>query len=279
MAKDLLDTNENFALHVLAAKLGIKVPDVTVDDMIQREIRRDPDLMRRLAEERVGRLLHRGKTEMELAEEAFGLAIKISEWKESGKWAGVVEKAVTSGEVRKIVEAFVGIKSTDRQAPSGDSLPQTTHDTGDAIGNTLPGGSPCRNDLASPPLVPPSDSKPQQPGDETGALRSQTPAPSPPSTPTLQREGTKDLDASLRPNSNRPQRKRHRLTDLSPEEREKQLRIIKQATQDYKEQINESAPAAPFTRDLPDGLTHEKLRERTGRHDSESQAAREAEGD
>ena len=178
-----------------------------------------------------------------------------------------------------MVEAFVGITSKDRQSPSGGSLPQPTHDTGDAIRHTLPGGSPRRNDVASPPLVPPSDSKHQQPGAETGALRSQTPAPSPLSTPTLQREGAKDLDASLRPNSNRPQRKRHRLTNLSPEEREKRLRIIKQATQDFKAQINESEPAAPFTRDMPDGLTHEKLRERTGRHDSESQAAREAEGD
>ena len=123
MAKNLLDTNENFALHVLAAKLGIKVPDVTVDDMIQREIRRDPDLMRRLAEARVDRLLHRGKTEMELAEEVFGLVIKISEWKETGNWAGVVEKVFASGEVSKLVEAFVRIKSTGQQPASGETFP------------------------------------------------------------------------------------------------------------------------------------------------------------
>ncbi|MCH8988019.1 MAG: hypothetical protein IIA92_04350 [Chloroflexi bacterium] len=247
MAKDLLKTNEDFALQLFAARLGIKVPDVTIDDVVQREIRRDPDLLRRLAKERVNRLRHGGKTEIELAEEAFGLAIRISEWKESGRWAGVVEKVFASGEVSKLVEAIIGIKSTDRQPASEKPLLPPTNNSADAATRVFPGGTRRGNEAASPPSVSPSDSNPQPIGTDTGGMQSPTTAASSlPPTPTFHQVSSRDPNVSSPPIENRPQKKRHKLTDRSPEDREKRQRIINQAILDLPNDPDGSEPTLTF---------------------------------
>ena len=231
MAKDLLNTNEEFALHVLAAQLGIKMPVVTVDDMIQGDIRRDSGLRSRLAEDKVNRLIRRGRTETEIAEEYFDLAIKLSEWKESGRWAEIVEKAVTSGELRKTVEAITGAMSKNR--------------------------APLSEEISHPHSIKRDDTAPKlhNPEIEGTGLEAGTPVASASEKLDDSALGPKE---SERPNGNQLKRKRRDSSELSPEERERRLRIIMQPISVKRDQANDSIPVATFVPETPDGHAIEK---------------------
>ncbi len=235
MAKDVLATNEEFAVHVLAAKLGIKVPAVTVEDAIQREIRRTPELLDRLTEDKVNRLIRRGRTEAEIAEEYSGLAIKLAEWKDSGRWAEIAEKAVTSGELRKTVEAIAGVMSKNRQPPSGETPPSYTN----------------KQDDTSP--------KAQNQEIEGTGLEAGTPVVS------ASQESHSNLnDNALGPkeserlNGDQLKRKRRDSSELSPEERERRLRIIMQPISVTRDQANDYVPAATFVPETPNRDSIEK---------------------
>ena len=228
IAKDLLNTNEEFALHVLAAQLGIKMPVVTVDDMIQGDIRRDPELRSRLAEDKVNRLIRRGRTETEIAEEYFDLAIKLSEWKESGRWSEIVEKAVTSGELRKAVEAILGAMSKNRQ--------------------------PLSEEISHPRSIKGDDTAPKHHNLE---FESTTPeAGTPVASASEKLRSTLDYSdlgpkGSERPNGNQLKRKRRDSSELSPEERERRLRIIMQPISVTRDQANDSVPVETFVPETP----------------------------
>ena len=231
MTKDLLESNEDFALHVVAAHLGVKVPNITVDDMIQGEIKRDAGLRRRLAEEQVNRLIHMGKTETELAKEVIDLVVKISEWKDGNQWSEVVEKSVTSGEVRKIVEAFVGATSRDHQSLAEQTLPPPYDDP---VGTAL---EPVQPDIKASKLW--------------------TAASSTPKTPTSQRDSNGESNVPLRPDAKRPPRKRHRFSESSPKKNERILRIIKQPVHLPPDKTNGSAPMQTFGPEIPDDYSFE----------------------
>ena len=236
MAKDLINTNEDFAIQVLAAKLGIKVPAISVEDSIQKEIRRSPELLDRLTEDKVNRMLRRGRTEAEIAEEFFGLAIKLAEWKETGRWADIAEKAVTSGELRKTVEAIAGAMSKNRQPPSEET----------------PHPHTSKQDDNAP--------KVQNQEIESTGLEAGTPVAS-----ASQESNSTLNDNALRPkgsegqNGNQLKRKRRDSSELSPEERERRLEIIRRPIPITLDQANACIPAATFVPEKPDGHAFEEL--------------------
>ena len=228
IAKDLLNTNEEFALHVLAAQLGIKMPVVTVDDMIQGDIRRDPELRSRLAEDKVNRLIRRGRTETEIAEEYFDLAIKLSEWKESGRWSEIVEKAVASGELRKTVEAILGAISKNRQ-PLSEEIPHPHF---------------IKRDDIAPKL--------HNPEIESTGLEAGTPvASASEKSGSMLDDSARGRKESERLNENQLKRKRRDSSELSLDERERRLRIIMQPISVTRDQANESIPVATFVPETP----------------------------
>ena len=230
MAKDLINPNEDLAVQVLAAKLGIKAPVITVDDMIQKEIRRNPALLDRLAEDKGNRLIRGGRTEAESAEEFFGLAIKLAEWKETGRWTDIAEKAVTSGELRKTVEAIAGAMSKNHQPPSGETPPPHTN----------------KQDDTSP--------KAQNQKIEDTGLEAGTPVIS-----ASQESRSTLSDSALGPNGperlngGQLKRKRRDSSELSFEERKRRLRIIMQPISVSQDQANACITVAAFVPEVEDG--------------------------
>ncbi len=119
VAVGALEANDDFAVQLLGACLGVKIPKKTIDDMVYEEIRANPDLRRQWAEDYLERQKRRGKTDTEIAAEVLDLAIELAKMMERGRWPDVVEKAVTSGEVRKMAEAWLGKGAPAPHGPSG----------------------------------------------------------------------------------------------------------------------------------------------------------------
>ena len=235
IAKDLINTNEDVAIQVLADQLRIKVPVITFEDMIQKEIRRSPELLNRLTEYKVNRVLRGGGSEGEIAEEYFGLAIKLVEWKETGRWSDVAEKAVTSGELRKTLEVITTAWSSNRQPlneeiPSGNSINQ---------GDTAP--------------------KPHNPEIDSTGLDAVKPVASA-SEESLSNADNRALGPKEpeRLNGNQPKRKRRDSSELSPEDREKRLRIIMQPISVKLDKTNGSEPVVTFVPETQDEPAIEK---------------------
>lgn len=115
--------NDDLVLQLFANQTGVKIPKKTVDDIVHKEIKNTPDLRRQVAEDYLERRRRMGRTETEIAGEILDLAIKIAGIMERGRWPDVVEKAVTSGEIGKILEIWRGKESPEPQTLPGPTLP------------------------------------------------------------------------------------------------------------------------------------------------------------
>ena len=169
-------------------------------------------------------------TEAEIAEEYFGLATKLAEWKETGRWADIAEKAVTSGELRKTVEAIAGAMSKYRQPPSGETPPSYTN----------------KQDDTSP--------KAQNQEIEGTGLEAGTPLVS--ASQELHsnlNDNALGLKESERLNGNQLKRKRRDSSGISSEERERRLRIIMQPISVSQHQANACIPVATFVPEVEVG--------------------------
>jgi len=136
-----LKINDEFALQILAAHFGVKIPKKTVDDMVWEEVKSSPELRRQLAEDYVERQKRSGRTDTEIAAEVLDLAIKIAEMMARGRWPDVVEKAVTSGEIRKTLQVLLGKESRDVQEHTNLTTPQSQIPPSVVTLATLPEGT------------------------------------------------------------------------------------------------------------------------------------------
>jgi hypothetical protein len=123
-AADVLKRNDEFVVQILAVHLGVEIPKKSLTDMVHEEIRGDPDLRRQLAEQYLEDKKRRGRTDTEIANEVLDLACKFAEVMARGRWPDVVDKALTSGELRKTIQALVGNEPSAVDPPSGRDLPQ-----------------------------------------------------------------------------------------------------------------------------------------------------------
>jgi Homeodomain-like domain len=121
-AADVLKSNDHLVVQILAAHLGVDVPRKSLTDLVHEEIRGDPDLRRQLAEQYLEDKQRRGRSDTEIAAEVLELAVKIAEIMARGRWPDVIEKAVTSGELRKTIQAVVGNQPSAVDPPSGPIL-------------------------------------------------------------------------------------------------------------------------------------------------------------
>lgn len=98
-----------------------------------------------------------GRTDTEIAAEVLNLAIKISEVMARGRWPDVLEKAVTSGEIRKIMEVLGRKQHPDQQYLSTPTLPETQRQP-DSTASSEP--SRNENDVAPLPRGNPQEKAP-----------------------------------------------------------------------------------------------------------------------
>lgn len=147
-----LEANDDFALQLLGAYMDVKIPKKTIDDMLHEEIRANPDLRRQWAEDYLERQKRRGRTDTEIAAEVLGLGVELAKMMERGRWPDVVEKALTSGEVRKTVEAWLGRGAQGLQGLSGPTPAQPQVQPAGAPIRPLPEGSGHEPEPGSPPL-------------------------------------------------------------------------------------------------------------------------------
>ena len=116
--------NDDLVLQFFANQTGVKIPKKTVDDIVHEEIKNNPDLRRQVADDYLERRRRMGRTETEIAEEVLDLAVKIAGIMERGRWPDVVEKAVTSGEIGKILEIWRGKEPQELHTQPGPTLPR-----------------------------------------------------------------------------------------------------------------------------------------------------------
>ena len=121
MAFDVIKDNDEYILQFFGNQYGMKIPKKTIDDIVHEEIRNNPDLKRQVADDYLVRRRRMGRTETEIAGEVLDLAMKFADIMVRGRWTDVAEKAVTSGEIRKIIEVLRG-----RQSPESESLSRPT---------------------------------------------------------------------------------------------------------------------------------------------------------
>ena len=111
--------------------MGVKIPEKSLDDVILDEIRANPGLRRQWAEDFLESQRRRGRTDADIAGEVLDLACKIAERMVRGQWPEVVKSAITSGEVRKTVEAMVRARPANASGTAVPTAPQGLASTPD----------------------------------------------------------------------------------------------------------------------------------------------------
>jgi hypothetical protein len=86
----------------------------------------NPELRRQWVEDYLERKKRKGRTDVDIAGEVLELALKVADVMARGRWANVAESAITSGELRKTVEAAVIALSAKSSGPANPTHPQTT---------------------------------------------------------------------------------------------------------------------------------------------------------
>ena len=129
-----MNDNPDLAARLLTKYLGIKMPEKekkTLDEIIWEEIEANPQLRRRYADDLLEKTIRKDRTDTDIAREVLELASEIAERMVGSRWPAVVESAITSGELRKTVEAVVNARAAEPSGPASPSPAQQLAPTPD----------------------------------------------------------------------------------------------------------------------------------------------------
>ena len=118
-ANNVFRDDPELAKQVIAAQFGLKLPKKSVDDIVLEEVKEDPRLRREWAEDYISRMKHRGRTELEIAEEGLEMFFKfLDRCGRSTNWPEAVAEMARSGEIHKTMQAVMeGIQTAKAPSP------------------------------------------------------------------------------------------------------------------------------------------------------------------
>jgi len=201
MAFEVIKDNDEYILRFFGNQYGMKIPKKTIDDIVREGIRNNPDLKRQVADDYLVRRRRMGRTETEIAGEVLDLAMKFADIMVRGRWTDVAEKAITSGEIRKIIEVLRGRQSPESESLSRPTLaqhPDQPADTSTPLLTKWPEGEPTTGSPPSSALETQPDHQSPQPPEvekrpdgtgpqETAAVPHEKLPPSMPDAVTIRR--------------------------------------------------------------------------------------------